>query len=229
MTAPTRRVLVVGAGGLGCPVTLALGRAQLGDLSVTLVDPDVVEPSNLHRQLWHQAADVGLPKVLSAAQKLRRVFAHLKVEAVQAKVTAEDVDTHFRDHSLVVDATDGVATKFMLADAAVRTRVPCVYGGVLRMSGQAMLLWPQGPCLRCLFESPPAADEVPTCAQAGVLGTLPGIIGAMQAKLAVDWLAGARPPQGEAHLHAFDGAKMRGRRVTVRRRADCPACGEGRA
>ncbi len=219
-----KQVLVIGAGGLGCPVTQALGRAGLPEVAVTLVDPDVVEPSNLHRQLWHHPEDVGRPKVTSAAEKLSRAFPSLKVEPLQGKVTAEDVDAWFGAHALVVDATDGVETKFMLADAAVRTGVPLVYGGVLRMSGQVMLLWPGGPCLRCLFEAPPPADDAPTCAQAGVLGTLPGIIGAMQAQLACDWLKGARPLARASTLHTFDGRTMRGRSVTVTRRSDCGMC-----
>jgi molybdopterin/thiamine biosynthesis adenylyltransferase len=219
------RVLVVGAGGLGCPATLQLARAGVGAL--TLCDPDRVEPSNLHRQLWHGPGDVGRPKVVSAAEKLARVFPRVAVTPLQLRVDAAQAPSLFADHALVVDATDGVEGKFVLADAAWLARVPLVHGGVLRMQGQAMLLSPGGPCLRCLFEGPPALDEVPTCAQAGVLGTLAGIVGAMQAGLALDYLGGQRAPAGEAELRVFDGAAFRGRKVRVRRRADCGFCGLG--
>ncbi|MBX5480373.1 MAG: HesA/MoeB/ThiF family protein [Myxococcaceae bacterium] len=218
------RVLVVGAGGLGCPATLVLARAGIG--SLTIVDPDVVDVTNLHRQLWHTDADVGRPKVVSASEKLRVAFPHLEVCAEQVEVGAANVDALFARHDLVIDGTDGIGVKFLLSDAAVRTRVPLVYGGVLQMQGQAMVIAPGGPCLRCLFETPPSPDEVPTCAQAGVLGSMAGVVGALQAELGLRQLAfGAGAVAG--FLHTFDGARLLPRCRKVRRAPDCTACADG--
>ncbi len=221
------RVLVVGAGGLGCPASLALAHAGVGHL--TLVDPDRVDVTNLHRQLWHREADVGRPKVESAVAGLRRAFPELSTEALGERVDPDNAEGLFRAHDLVIDATDGTATKFLLSDAAVLTGVPLVYGGVLRMQGQAMRIDPGGPCLRCLYEAPPPPDAVPTCAQAGVLGSMAGLIGALQAMLAVELLSGtARPERGAATLHVLDGATLQGRTVRVRQEPDCAGCGAGR-
>lgn len=216
------RVLVVGAGGLGCPASLALAHGGVGAL--TLCDPDRVDPTNLHRQLWHRDADVGRPKVHSAAEGLARAFPRLAVEPREERVGAHDAERLFRAHDLVVDATDGTATKFLLSDAAVQTGVPLVYGGVLRMEGQALLVAPGGPCLRCVYGAPPPPDQVPTCAQAGVLGSVAGAVGALQALLALEWLGGARPPEGEATLHRLDGRALAGRAVRVTRDPDCARC-----
>lgn len=217
------RVLVVGAGGLGCPASLALAQAGVGHL--TLVDPDRVDVTNLHRQLWHRAEDVGRLKVESAAAGLGRAFPALRVEPLATRVDGSNAEPLFRAHDVVVDATDGTAAKLFLSGVAVATGVALVYGGVLRMQGQAMRVEPGGPCLRCLYEEPPAPDAVPTCAQAGVLGSMAGLVGALQALLVLEWLAGARAcSPGEATLHVVDGAALRARQVRVRRAADCEAC-----
>ncbi|WP_338023762.1 HesA/MoeB/ThiF family protein [Archangium primigenium] len=228
-------VLVVGAGGLGCPASLALARAGVGRL--TLVDPDRVDVTNLHRQLWHRDTDVGRSKVESAADGLRRAFPSLAVERVWGRVDAANAEALFRAHDAVVDATDGTATKLFLSDVAVATRVPLVYGGVLRLQGQAMRVVPGGPCLRCLYEEAPDADSVPTCAQAGVLGPMAGLVGALQAALVLECLAvglesgldGPSGAPGEAVLHVLDGATLRGRQVRVRRVPDCAGCAHPRA
>ena len=206
-------VLIVGVGGLGCPASLALARA--GVRRLTLIDSDVVEMSNLHRQPWHHDADIGRPKVLSAKEKLSRGFPGLEVEALQQRVTQENADSLFREHELVIDATDGVETKFLLSDTSVRTGTPLIYGGVLRFEGLAMRIEPGGPCLRCLFESPP--DDAPTCAQAGVLGSMAGLMGALQAELAQQKNSEA----GVATLQVVDGRSLTFRAVRVRKRADC--------
>ncbi|MGA9521582.1 MAG: HesA/MoeB/ThiF family protein [Myxococcaceae bacterium] len=219
----SRHVLVIGAGGLGCPASLALARSRVG--TITLIDDDVVDVSNLHRQLWHRAEDVGRHKVASAAAKLRAAFPSLGIEARVLRVDASNVEPLFRAHDLVIDATDGVDIKFTLSDAAVRTGTPLIYGGVLRMQGQAMPIVKGGPCLRCLFETPPGPDEAPSCAQAGVLGSMPGIIGAVQARLAVECLQGKLGATGAADLLVFDGARLAGRTVRVSKAADCAVCG----
>ena len=214
-----QRVLVVGVGGLGCPVSLALARAGVAQL--TLIDPDVVELSNLHRQPWHHTADVGLPKVRSAGTKLSRAFPSLVITELQERVTAQNAERHFRAHDLVVDATDGVDTKFLLSDTSVLTFTPLVYGGVLRFEGLSMRIDRGGPCLRCLFETVP--DDLQTCAQAGVLGSMAGLIGGLQASLALKGPERA----GESMLQVVDGRSFTFRSVRVRRRPDCAACGEG--
>ena len=222
------RVLMVGAGGLGCPASLALAHAGVGHL--TLMDPDRVDVTNLHRQLWHRGADVGRLKVESARDELLRAFPDLSIEALAERLDADTAEALFRAHDVVVDATDGTATKFLLSDAAVLTGVPLVYGGVLRMQGQAMRVDPGGPCLRCLYEAPPPPDAVPTCAQAGVLGSMAGVMGGLQALLVVELLSGAaRREPGVATLHVIDGAALQGRTVRVRREPECPGCGGGRA
>jgi adenylyltransferase/sulfurtransferase len=212
-------VCIVGVGGLGCPASLALARA--GVTRMTLVDPDVVDVSNLHRQPWHHPGDVGRPKVESAAEKLRRQFPGLALTLKQEALTAANAQALFSAHALVIDATDGVHTKFLLSDAAVVTKTPLLYGGVLRFEGLAMRIEPGGPCLRCLFETPP--EDVPTCAQAGVLGAMAGVVGALQATLALEPNAAA----GVARLHVVDGWTLQLRTVRVRRRLDCAACGDG--
>lgn len=211
------RVLVVGIGGLGCPASLALAAAGVQQL--TLVDHDEVDSSNLHRQPWHRTFDVSRPKVESAAEKLMLAFPALKLEALQQRVDEKNVDALFLAHDAVIDGTDGASTKFLLSDAAVRTGKRLVYGGVLRLEGQAMLIRPGGPCLRCLFEAPPARP--PTCAQAGVLGSLAGVIGALQARLLL-----APPLSGDTEpLHRVDARSLTRRQHLTRRVADCPACG----
>ncbi len=221
------RVLVVGAGGLGCPASLALAREGVGYL--TLVDPDRVDVTNLHRQLWHRTPDVGRLKVESAADGLRRAFPALRVETLAERVDDGNAASLFRAHDAVVDATDGTSTKLFLSDVAVSTGVPLVYGGVLRMQGQAMRVEPGGPCLRCVYEEPPSPDAVPTCAQAGVLGSMAGLVGALQAMLVLERLVGGAPlVEGTATLHVLDGATLRGRQVRVRRAPDCEGCSRPR-
>jgi adenylyltransferase/sulfurtransferase len=219
MVTPDGPVLVVGLGGLGCPASLALARA--GRRRFTFLDPDVVDVTNLHRQPWHHPGDVGRPKVRSAAAKLAAAYPGAAVEAREERLDATNAEHLFRAHALVVDATDGVETKFLLSDAAVLTGTPLVYAGVLRFEGLAMRIEPGGPCLRCLFETPPT--DVLTCAQAGVLGSMAGLLGGLSARLAL----GANPGPGLALLEVVDGLSFTFRRVKVRRRDDCLACGAG--
>jgi len=172
---------------------------------------------------------VGRLKAESAAAGLARAFPGLSTEALSERVGADNAEALFRAHDIVIDATDGTATKFFLSDVAVLTGVPLVYGGVLRMQGQAMRIDPDGPCLRCLYEAPPPPDAVPTCAQAGVLGSMAGLVGAIQAMLALERLSGAiGPARGEAVLHVIDGGALTGRTVRVRRAEDCLGCAPGR-
>jgi adenylyltransferase/sulfurtransferase len=214
------RVLVVGMGGLGCPVTLALAQAGVGLLS--LVDPDRVELSNLHRQPWHRDADIGRLKVDSAAEKLRAAFPRLQVETQAVRMGPENVLSLLAGHDVVVDGTDGVETKFLLNDAAVRAGVPLVHGGVVRHEGLVLVVSPGGPCLRCLFEEMPGEDALPTCARAGVLGAAAGWVGGLQAAAAERLLRG-EPLTGA--MWRVDARSGRARRVSLRARPDCPCCG----
>jgi adenylyltransferase/sulfurtransferase len=212
------RVLIVGAGGLGSPASLAL--AMAGVRRITIMDPDRVDPTNLHRQLWQRTHDVGRSKVQCAAEGLRRAFPHIEVTALQERVTAQNAEALFREHSLVLDGVDDWRAKLMLSDTAVRTDVPLIYGGVLRLSGQAMRVTRAGVCLRCLFEEP---QELPTCAQAGVLGSIAGAVGAMQALLAIEVLQGSDDTKesNQGQLRILDGESLRQRIVEVRRAKDC--------
>lgn len=215
-----QRVCVVGMGGLGCPASLGLALAGVPHL--TLVDFDVVEPSNLHRQPWHHDADVGRLKVASAAEKLARAFPQLDVDAHATALTALNARALLAGHDVVIDGTDGADTKFLLSDTCKRLGVPLIHGGVLRFEGLAFRIEPQGPCLRCLFETPPT--DAPTCAQAGVFGAMAGVVGGLQARLAVTPLERA----GEAWLYVVDGGAPP-RRVRLKRRPDCAVCAEERA
>jgi len=216
------RVLIVGMGGLGCPAALAL--AAEGVRHLTLVDPDRVDLTNLHRQLLHRPQDVGRWKVNSAAEGLLRAFPGLQLESVPLRLGPEDAHARFAAHDVVVDATDGTATKLFLSDVAKATGVPLVYGGVLRMQGQAMAVTPAGPCLRCLYEDAPDPERVPTCAQAGVLGAMAGLVGALQALLTLELLQGGGAEGAMATLHVVDGARLRGHTLRVARVEGCPGC-----
>ena len=209
-------MLIVGLGGLGCPAALALA-PHAGHL--TLVDFDVVEVSNLHRQPWHHPEDVGRLKVDSVREKLSAQFPQLRLVTLSTRLTEANADALFRLHDVVIDATDSAQVKFVLNDAAVRTSTSLIYGGVLRFFGQAMRVDPQGPCLRCLFDGPP--QEAPSCAQAGVLGSMAGVIGGLQAQLSF----ARSPTAGEALLHVVDGEAFTVRKVRVKKAADCAACG----
>ncbi|MBL9038315.1 MAG: ThiF family adenylyltransferase [Archangium sp.] len=210
-------VCVVGVGGLGCAASLAV--ASAGVERLVLVDPDVVEPSNLHRQLLHGEADLGRAKVESAAEKLRLRYPALRVETRREAAGPSTVAALLAGCDVTLDATDGVKTKFMLADAAAAAGATLVYAGVLRFDGLAMRLERGGPCLRCLFETMPA-DGL-TCAQAGVLGAMAVTMGALQGLLALAPNANA----GESTLHVVDGATLTTRALTVKRRPDCATCG----
>ncbi len=215
-----QRVCVVGMGGLGCPASLGLALAGVPHL--TLVDYDVVERSNLHRQPWHHEPDVGRLKVASAAEKLARTFPLLGVDALATPLTALNAAALLSGHDVVVDGTDGADTKFLLSDTCKRLGIPLIHGGVLRFEGLAFRIEPGGPCLRCLFETPPV--DAPSCAQAGVFGAMAGLVGGLQARLALT--PNERP--AEAWLHVLD-AGASPRRVRLRQRADCRVCVQERA
>lgn len=211
--------VIIGMGGLGCPAAVALARA--GARRLTLVDGDVVETSNLHRQPLYGPEDVGRPKVEVARERLARAFPGLELETWTRRIGPEDVEPLLARHALAIDGTDSVATKFLLSDSVVRTGTPLVSGGVVQWGGQAMRIDPGGACLRCLYGTAPREDEVPTCARAGVLGSLAGVLGALQASLAL----GPPGAAGRSTLHVVDGRSLRFRTLTVRQVPGCAGCG----
>ena len=216
-------VLIVGVGALGCAAAEALAAAGVGRLG--LVDPDTVERSNLHRQLLHRTADVGRPKVESAAEKLAARYETVALAPVMVRLDDSNADVLLSGHDCVVDATDGVATKFVVNDAAVRCGRPLVHGGIVRFLGQLMTILPgRSACYRCLFGAPPEASDVPSCQEAGVLGSLAGTIGLLQAAEAIRYLTGIGTLLTD-RLLTYDALAGRWRQVRLRRNPACTACG----
>jgi molybdopterin/thiamine biosynthesis adenylyltransferase len=217
-------VLVAGLGALGSAAARRLADAGVGRL--VLVDPDVVELSNLHRQLLHDTSRIGRPKVDSAAESLRAGHPRLCVETHVGALDPTNSARYLAAAEFVIDATDGVASKFLLNDAAVLSGRPYSHAGILGFRGQTMTVCPgRSACYRCLFPEPPAGDEVPSCREAGIVGAVAGVIGSIQAAEAIRTLLGTNPAL-LGSLMTFDALTFRWRRVEVRRAPDCPACGD---
>lgn len=215
------RVLLVGAGGLGSPAALYLAAAGVGTL--VIVDHDRVEPSNLHRQVLFDAADVGAPKAEVAARRLGALNPSIRVEPQVLRLDAGNVQQLVAGHDLVLDGSDRLATRYLVADACVLAGKPLVSAAIHRFEGQAFSWRPGAPCYRCLFpESARAA--APSCAEAGVLGALPGILGSLQAAEAIKLLAGIGEPL-LGRLLTFDALAMRWQEFRFARRTDCAVCG----
>ncbi|RMH14860.1 MAG: molybdopterin-synthase adenylyltransferase MoeB, partial [Gemmatimonadetes bacterium] len=218
------RVLLVGAGGLGSPAALYLAAAGVGTLGI--VDHDVVDATNLQRQVLHGTSDVGRSKLDSAAETLAEVNPHVRVERHEARLTSENALALLGDYEVVVDGTDNFPTRYLVNDACVLTGRPNVYGSVLRWEGQASVFAaPGGPCYRCLFREPPPPGLVPNCAEGGVLGVLPGIIGSLQALETIKLLLGVGEPL-VGRLLIFDALALDWREVRLRRNPECPVCGD---
>jgi adenylyltransferase/sulfurtransferase len=183
-------VLCIGAGGLGSPTALYLAAAGVGTLG--LVDADVVDLSNLQRQLLHGTSDVGRPKLESARDRIREANPHVDVQLYPTRFTSENAMQIIENYDVVIDGSDNFPTRYLSSDACVFAQKPNIYGSVFRFDGQATVFAPHlgGPCYRCLFPEPPPAGAVPNCAEAGVLGVLPGVIGMMQAIEAIKLILG---------------------------------------
>ena len=218
------KVLCLGAGGLGSPAALYLAAAGIG--TIGLVDPDVVDASNLQRQVLHNTSRVGKPKVDSAEETLKGLNPDVRVVKFQERLTSENVDRIFDGFDVIIDGCDNFPTRYLVNDASVMKRKPVVHGSIFRFEGQVTTFVPyDGPCYRCLYPEPPPAELAPSCQEAGVLGVLPGIIGVIQATEAIKLVLGVGKPL-VGRLLTYDSLGMRFRELKLRRDDDCPMCGK---
>jgi len=218
-------ILCIGAGGLGSPIALYLAAAGVGRLG--LVDGDVVDFSNLQRQILHGTKDVGRKKLNSARDRIREVNPNVQVELFDAFFTSENAREIVENYDIVIDGTDNFPTRYLSNDVCVLLKKPNIYGSIFRFDGQCTVFAPHlgGPCYRCMFPEPPPPGMVPSCAEGGVLGVLPGIIGVMQAIEAIKLIVGI----GDSlmgRLVSFDALKMKFREFKLRKDPSCPICGE---
>jgi sulfur-carrier protein adenylyltransferase/sulfurtransferase len=217
-------VLLIGAGGLGSPLGLYLAAAGIGRMG--LVDFDVVDFSNLQRQIMYGTPDVGRPKLHSARDRLAAINPEVRLDLYETHLTAANAFDILRPYDVVIDGTDNFATRYLVNDACVLLKKPNVYGSIFRFDGQASVFHPPaGPCYRCLYPEPPPPGEMPSCAEGGVLGILPGLIGCVQATEAVKLILGRGEPL-IGRLLLYDALAMRFQEFKVRRNPRCPLCGD---
>ncbi|HEV2749450.1 MAG TPA: molybdopterin-synthase adenylyltransferase MoeB [Gemmatimonadales bacterium] len=218
------RVLLVGAGGLGSPAALYLAAAGVG--TIGLVDFDVVDKTNLQRQILHGTSTVGTPKLESAAARLHDLNPNVRVEPFETRLTSENALDIIREFDVVADGTDNFPTRYLVNDACVLLDKPNVYGSIFRFEGQASVFHAKrGPCYRCLYSEPPPPGLVPSCAEGGVLGVLPGIIGSIQAMETIKLILGVGEPL-IGRLVLFDALKLQFRELKLEKDPDCPVCGD---
>jgi sulfur-carrier protein adenylyltransferase/sulfurtransferase len=218
------RVLLVGTGGLGAPLGLYLSAAGIGRIG--LVDFDVVDFTNLHRQVIHGTKDVGKKKLDSAAESMLDINPNVHIEKYEVALTSENAMEICKGYDLVIDGTDNFPTRYLVNDTCVLLGKPNVYGSIFRFEGQATVFaYPGGPCYRCLYPEPPPPGLVPSCAEGGVLGILPGMIGMVQATEAVKLILGVGEPL-VGRLVLYDALAMRFRELKLRRNPECPVCGD---
>ncbi|HMR76727.1 MAG TPA: molybdopterin-synthase adenylyltransferase MoeB, partial [Polyangiaceae bacterium] len=219
------RVLLLGAGGLGSPAALYLAAAGVGTLG--LVDADTVDASNLQRQILHATSRLGVPKVDSAEHAIRDLNPDVKVKKYQERLLSENVDRIFGEGwDAIVDGCDNFPTRYLVNDASLFHKIPVVHGSIFRFDGQVTSFMPfDGPCYRCLYPEPPPPEHAPSCAEAGVLGILPGIIGTLQATEAIKIILGQGEPLN-GRLLTYDSMRMAFRTLRLRRDPSCPACGD---
>lgn len=218
------KVLIIGAGGLGAPIALYLAAAGVGTIGIA--DADEVDITNLQRQVIHFTPDVGKPKVISAAEKMRAINPDVQVNTYQEWVGAGNIAALIADYDFVIDGTDNFAAKFLINDACVLAGKPYSHGGILQFDGQTITVKPkESTCYRCIFPQPPPKDAIPTCSQAGVIGVLPGVLGTIQATEAIKFLLGKGDLLTD-RLLTYNALRMRFREVPLKRKANCPVCGE---
>src|SRR5882672_898281 len=216
-------VLCIGAGGLGSPAAMYLAAAGVGRIGI--VDFDVVDFSNLQRQLLHGTSDVGRSKLESAKDRLRDLNPHIEIDTYETTVSSDNALDLFKPYDVILDGTDNFPTRYLVNDACVLAGKPNAYGSIFRFEGQASVFaTKEGPCYRCLYPEPPPPGLVPSCAEGGVLGVLPGIIGVIQANEAIKLILGVGDPLIGRFL-IYDALKMRFRELKLRKDADCPVCG----
>ncbi len=217
-------ILLIGAGGLGSPLGLYLAAAGVGRIGI--VDFDVVDFSNLQRQVLHGTPDVGRPKLLSAKERLKAINPEVQIDLYETRLTSANALTILAPYDIVIDGTDNFPTRYLVNDACVLLKKPNVYGSIFRFDGQASVFYPpQGPCYRCLYPEPPPPGEVPSCAEGGVLGILPGLIGCIQATEGVKLILGKGSPL-IGRLLLYDALQMKFQEFKVRRNPKCPMCGD---
>jgi molybdopterin/thiamine biosynthesis adenylyltransferase/rhodanese-related sulfurtransferase len=220
------KVLCIGAGGLGSPLALYLAAAGVGTLGI--VDFDVVDYTNLQRQIIHSTADVGRKKLESAAEKLKAMNPFLNLRTFETRLTSQNALELFREFDIIADGTDNFPTRYLVNDACVLTGKPNVYGSIFRFEGQASVFaTEEGPCYRCLYPEPPPPGLVPSCAEGGVLGILPGLVGVIQATETIKLILGSGEPL-IGRLLLVDALGMKFRELKLRKNPDCPACGTHR-
>jgi adenylyltransferase/sulfurtransferase len=218
------KVFIVGAGGLGCPVGYYLTAAGVG--TIALIDNDNVELSNLQRQIAHSINTVGVNKAESAKKTFEALNPDVKIIAIKERINNKNILDLIKDYDVIVDGSDNFPTRYLINDACVMLKKPLVSGAILRFEGQATTIIPgQGPCYRCLFEDPPPPGLVPSCQEAGVLGVLPGVIGAIQATEVLKLILGkGRPLNGQ--LLIYDALTTNFRKVKIPKNPKCPICGD---
>jgi adenylyltransferase/sulfurtransferase len=217
-------VLLVGAGGLGAPTAMYLAAAGVGHLGI--VEFDVVDESNLQRQIIHGQSTVGAPKLKSATNRIKDINPFVEVTGYEEPLTSENALDIFKDYDIIVDGTDNFPTRYLVNDACVLLGKPNVYGSIFRFEGQATIFWAkEGPCYRCLYPEPPPPGLVPSCAEGGVLGVLPGVIGVIQATETVKLITGIGDPL-IGRLMLYDALEMKFRELKLRKDPACPVCGK---
>ncbi len=218
-------VLLIGTGGLGSPLALYLAAAGVGHIG--LVDFDIVDESNLQRQIIHGTSTLGIRKTESAKMRLRDLNPHIDIATYETHISSENAFDLMRPYDVIVDGTDNFPTRYLTNDACVMLGKPNVYGSIFRFEGQATVFSPKhgGPCYRCLYPEPPPPGLVPSCAEGGVLGVLPGVIGTIQATEAIKLLTGIGEPL-IGRLLLYDALALRFRELKLRRNPDCPVCGD---
>jgi adenylyltransferase/sulfurtransferase len=218
------RILLIGAGGLGSPLGLYLAAAGIGRIG--LVDFDVVDFSNLHRQVLHSTPDVGRPKLESARNRLQAINPEVRIDLYETRLTSANAISIIEPYDIIIDGTDNFPTRYLVNDACVLLGKPNVYGSIFRFDGQASVFYPpHGPCYRCIYPEPPPPGEVPSCAEGGVLGILPGLIGCIQATEAIKLVLGSGSTL-IGRLLLYDALRMSFQEFKVRRNAQCPICGD---
>ncbi|HHT9120070.1 MAG TPA: molybdopterin-synthase adenylyltransferase MoeB [Candidatus Hypogeohydataceae bacterium YC41] len=217
-------VFLVGAGGLGCPAAFYLAAAGVGKLGIA--DNDDVDHSNLQRQILHSSKDIGYPKALSAKATLEALNPDVEVVPYMQRLTSENIMDIIKDYDVILDGSDNFPTRYLVNDACVLLKKPLSHGSIFRFEGQVTTILPgDGPCYRCLFETPPPPGMVPSCQEAGVLGVLPGVIGVIQATEVVKLLLG-KGQLLKGQLLLYNAFTMDFKKVKIRRNPQCPVCGE---